>query len=449
MLRKHYLLYVYVLLTLFCSCSSDETLSPEEQPHSVENAYAEQNRWIYGQMNQIYLWRDDLPDSTSCNFNQNTKDFFTSILSPKDRFSYLTTNTSYSPSNQQRWGFAYQEYKDRAGAKAYNVLYTLYRTDNVKDGEWIRYKSEDSRGSHFSKIRLTENNLFEEIPNSDFFITSIGNISQASSVLIDSIYIVNNKKIGYLCYLAFDDPQELNPSITYFKENNISELILDLRYNPGGYVSTCHYLCNCIVNESGYGNIFQKFSYNSLLASYYKNTTGSEYTYSYFKRPTTNASTTIGLGIDGLNLSRLFVLTSSHTASASEATIICLRPYMEVIIIGETTVGKGVGSRNYSNDKYKYSIQPIVMRYYNAIDESTPDEGIKADYFISDGYRIAKKEMGNTDEPLLHKALSLIAPSTCYCMESRLNQTLDYYLTPIGEPSYITEFNNKHYNESN
>lgn len=438
-----------MLLLICCSCSSDEPVSPEEQPHSVENAFSEQNRWIYSQMNQYYLWRNDLPDSTSCNFNQNTKDFFTSILSPKDRFSYLTTNTSYSPYNQHRWGFAYQEYKDKVGERAYNVLYTLCRTDNVKDGDWIRYKSEDSRGSHFSKIRLTENNLFEEIPNSDFYITSIGNMSQASSVLIDSIYIANNKKIGYLCYLEFDDPQELNPTIKNFKENNISELILDLRYNPGGYVSTCHYLCNCIVNESGYGNIFQKCSYNNLLASYYKTTTGSEYTYSYFKRPTINSSMTIGLGIDGLNLNRIFVLTSSHTASASEATIVCLRPYMEVVLIGETTVGKGVGSRNYSNNKYKYSIQPIVMRYYNAKDESTPDEGLKADYYISDGYRIAKKEMGNVDEPLLHKALSLIAPSTFYYTESRSNRTLENSLTPIGEPSYVIEFNNKHYNESN
>lgn len=158
---------------------------------------------------------------------------------------------------------------------------------------------------------------------------------------------------------------------------------------------------------------------------------------------------TIGLGIDGLNLNRIFVLTSSHTASASEATIVCLRPYMEVVLIGETTVGKGVGSRNYSNNKYKYSIQPIVMRYYNAKDESTPDEGLKADYYISDGYRIAKKEMGNVDEPLLHKALSLIAPSTFYYTESRSNRTLENSLTPIGEPSYVIEFNNKHYNESN
>lgn len=447
MSSKRYLLQM--LLLFCCSCSSDEPISPEEQPHSVDNAYAEQNRWIYGQMNQNYLWRNDLPDSVSCNFNQNTKDFFTSILSPKDRFSYLTTNTNYSPSNQYRWGFAYQEYKDKVGERAYNILYTLHYTEVVNAGDWIRYESEDSQGSHFSKIRITENNLFEKIPNSDFYISSIDNISHTSSVLMDSIYIANNKKIGYLCYLEFDDPQELNPSIKYFKENNISELILDLRYNPGGYVSTCQYLCNCIVNESGYGNIFQKCSYNNLLAKYYKNTTGSEYTYSYFKQPTINSSTTIGLGIDGLNLNRIFVLTSSHTASASEATIICLRPYMEVVLIGETTVGKGVGSRNYSNNKYKYSIQPIVMRYYNAIDESTPDEGLKADYFIPNGYGIAKKEMGNINEPLLHKALSLIAPSSFYCTESRSNQTLDYSLTPIGEPSYVTEFKNRHYNESN
>lgn len=447
MLKKHYLLYV--LLIFCCSCSSDEPLSPEEQPHSVENAYAAQNRWIYGQMNRNYLWRDDLPDSTTCNFNQNTKEFFASILSPKDRFSYLTTNDNYTPSNQSRWGFAYQEYEDRVGTKSYYVLYTLSNTDKITEGDWLYYKSEDHRGIHFSKMRLTETDLLEEIPESDFLINSISGTMQTSSVLRDSIYLVDGDKIGYLCYLEFDDPQELAPSIKYFKENGISELILDLRYNPGGYVSTCLYLCNCIVNESGYGQVFQQCSYNNLLASFYKNTTGSEYTYTYFKQPSNNSTSTIGLGIDGLNLNRIFILTSRHTASASEATIICLRPYMDVVLIGETTVGKGVGSRNFSNSKYKYSIQPIVMRYYNAVGETTPDEGLNVDYIIPNGYRTAKSEMGKIDEPLLHKALSIIAPSSFHSIESRANQTLENSLTPIGEPSYITEFNNKHYNESN
>lgn len=181
----------------------------------------------------------------------------------------------------------------------------------------------------------------------------------------------------------------------------------------------------------------------------YKNTTGDERTYSYFNFPASADKEILGVNLLGLQLKKLYVITSSHTASASEATIICLKPYMNVITIGEKTVGKGVGSWNISSPKYQYSIQPITMRYYNANNESTPDEGIVPDYNIPDGFSTNKKEIGDLSETLLNTAISLIMNQPfSRSFKSSIPQ-FENSLTPIGEPSYVTEFNNKHYNESN
>lgn len=151
-----------------------------------------------------------------------------------------------------------------------------------------------------------------------------------------------------------------------------------------------------------------------------------------------------------LKLNKLIVLTSSHTASASEATIVCLRSYMDVITIGEQTVGKGVGSWTISDPRFRYAMQPITMRYYNADGVSTPDEGIGPDIYVSDGYSVGKLEIGDSNEKLLRVAIDYINGSTL-----TINNNIDSRsktensLTPIGEPSYVSEYKNKHYNESN
>ena len=85
-----------------------------------------------------------------------------------------------------------------------------------------------------------------------------------------------------------------------------------------------------------------------------------------------------------------------------------MRPFMDVVLIGEQTYGKGVGSWTIRDNKYRYQLQPITMRYYNALMETTPDDGIEVDYIVTDGYSTSKKELGDRSEPLLAKALDII-----------------------------------------
>lgn len=444
--------HIAIATLIFCGCSSDEPCSPDG-PATEDNVYLEMNKWIYGQMNRQYLWREDLPDSMRCDYNLAPREFFNSLLSTKDRFSYFTTNDNYDPGKTQyiNLGFAYQEMQDKTGNTALEILYVTspeIREYGIKRGDFVRIINKTCHSFSLEKISV-ENGCFRGTNKS--VSLSIKNPFQSSTVLLDSIYNEGNLSIGYLCYLQYGDKEDLEQSLKNFANNKISELILDLRYNPGGYVSTCRFLSNCIVPSVGYNKVFQQCSYNTILSHDYLQSTGDSRTYSYFEVPGETLGEQLGVILTPLNLKRLYVITSSHTASASEATIICLRSYMDVTVIGETTVGKGVGSWTISDPRFRYAIQPITMRYYNADGYSTPDTGIEPDIYAADGYLTGKLEIGDKNEHLLKIALAHIKGEALQSniATRSLNIEIDNSLTPIGEPSYVTEFNNKHYNESN
>ena len=436
-----YFVSIFVSSLIICSCSSDNSSElPEEPVINVENIYEEENKWIYSQMNRNYLWRTDLPDSLDCNYNNDPVTFFENLLSDKDQFSYCIRNSSYGTVTQtEKWGFAFQRYSTSNGEIYLQVLYIQSETlkqQGLKRGDWLKECNTNGADSkEFKKYEFTNNRFVE---TSKTFTASRAIDSTESTVLLDSVYHIGNKAIGYLCYLEYDSEKELEPALEKFKEAGIEELVLDLRYNPGGYVSTCKYLCNCIVDECAYNNIFQIHTYNDILSEELYKETGDRKKTEYYSAPR-SSGTFLGKGIIPLNLERIYILTSKNTASASEATIICLQPYMEVIVIGENTRGKGVGSSTLRDSRFKYALQPIVFQYYNADMQTVPNSGIETDYCIANGYQTQKKEIGDIDEPLLSAALSII--SGTYTYQENANGTItDNTLEAINQPSFVEEF---------
>lgn len=448
-MRQLNLIVISIGLTLFnTSCATTDDDMPEVvvQP-TIEWSKAEEiNHWIYEQMNHHYLWRDDLPDSLSCDYTLTPKEFFETLLSDKDRFSYFSQKSSRSTPSAPL-GFAYQEY-DFKGDKLLQVLYVKSanaQLAGLKRGDFVKVIQREINLIKLEKISFYNNNI-RSTQELCYSIDSRAKVNE--TVQVDTIYNINGKNIGYLCYLEFDAPADFAGAFSKFKDSDIDELILDLRYNPGGLVKTCQRLCNMIVPESAYGKLFQQSSYNDIISKENLIRYGDERTYTYFDIPD-NQDSHFGPKYQYLNLSKLYVITSKSTASASEATINSLKPYMDVIVIGENTVGKGVGMYTLSSSKFKYSLVPITFRFYNANGETVPDSGITPDYYIEDGNLTHKKDLGDLAEPLLAKAIELITSiPSAPIIQSRSWQFNDNSLIPIGEPSYITEFNNKHYNEN-
>lgn len=446
-------LILLFLLLLFNSCTTlDEPDSSKVVQPSSDNVYDEFNRWVYYQMNEQYLWREDLPDSLECDYNLPPKDFFKSLLSYRDRFSYFAYNPFYSESRSVEkiddLGFEYQVMQDLYGTQWLYVLYVYdyqAKQKGIKRGDLLKKIS----SGIYKKASIVNGKIQGLEPYDIQLGFDVGN--EKSSVLLDSIYNLGNKTIGYLCYLEYSDVKDLIDPLTNFANSGVDELILDLRFNPGGYVSICKFLCNCIVSSKYYGNVFQICSYNDRLSKKYIYENGDKYTYSYFSGLPKPGEEILGeYSIIPLDLDKITVITSSYTASASEATIVCLMPYIKVITVGEKTVGKGVGSWLISNPKYRYAIQPITMRYYNSLMETTPDVGLTPDFYVENGYSVNIEEIGDINERLLSFALTTILSKNMAGNYSvGLNATEEITFTPIGEPSYITKFNNKHYNENN
>ena len=184
-------------------------------------------------------------------------------------------------------------------------------------------------------------------------------------VLVAKTFDVSGKIVGYLAYTSFDLKSSLKlPEIfRQFKSQGVDELVLDLRYNGGGYAFTEALLASMIAPEAqvAAGAVFQTEVYNSILTEDFKKS--GEDTNTYFS--TRHKLDSGGLDIDvsdaNLGIDKVYAIVSGGTASASEGLIVGLDPYMDVQLIGKQTHGKycaGVmlSPKNVYSEKYDYSL---------------------------------------------------------------------------------------------
>ena len=166
-------------------------------------------------------------------------------------------------------------------------------------------------------------------------------------VLLDKVFDCGDKKVGYLVYTSFtlDSIQDLIGACTRFKDAGVKELILDLRYNGGGFATAEEFLASMLAPEAVVksGAVLSTEVYNVNLTKYYASLEDYD-TNTYFKTDFTietggkeRAFSTANANPD---LDKLYCIVTSGSASASEALICELYPYMPVTLVGEKTHGK-------------------------------------------------------------------------------------------------------------
>jgi C-terminal processing protease CtpA/Prc len=152
----------------------------------------------------------------------------------------------------------------------------------------------------------------------------------------------NGKKVGYLHYTSFtlDSCEDLTDVFRRFRDAGIDELVLDLRYNGGGYVVAEKVLASMLapVAEVEAGSVFYQEVYNAELAKELKAEPACFTTDFMFR--SAGAMQIVSTAGANPDLPRLYVLVTRSSASASESLVCGLRPYMDVILIGEQTSGK-------------------------------------------------------------------------------------------------------------
>ena len=236
-------------------------------------------------------------------------------------------------------------------------------------------------------------------------------------VLHSEIITAGNSKIGYLVYgdfeASYDD--ELLAEIGRFRSEGIDELVLDLRVNGGGHVVSAQMLASIIAGRAGDGKICMKEEYNpARMAANGYSFPDKMYGYEFGPDAAHKGEAISKYSReDYLSLSRVYVLVSGTTASASELTFMALRGIdFPVTLIGERTEGKNVGMepQDFTYGAYDYSFYPITFRTYNAKNETCDPNGTVPDYEINEWTEGGNSfwPWGSENDPLLAKALTLI-----------------------------------------
>lgn len=229
-------------------------------------------------------------------------------------------------------------------------------------------------------------------------------------IQLSKILGIDNQKIGYIVYNQFIEDKgdgtnqytnELLNVFEGFKKERITDIIIDLRYNPGGQVESAVILSSLITPNIDTTKTALKIEYNNKIMQCYE------------EKMTTFCFKAYPSAYIGNDLNHIVFITSGQTASASEALINILKAYTKVTIIGTTTYGKNVGSTMFTDNitHSNWAIQPIILKLYNAKHESNYAHGFEPDISINElNYKLIP--LGDINEPLLRKAISVITNKT-------------------------------------
>ena len=213
----------------------------------------------------------------------------------------------------------------------------------------------------------------------------------------------------------------------------IDDLVLDLRYNGGGYLVTEEVLASMLAPVSAVeaGNVLYQEVYNAKMAAeQQEEPTSFKTSFLFRNQGALQVISTVGANPD---LPRLYVLATDSSASASESLVCCLRPYMDVILVGEQTGGKycagylmeakdwyDSAKKSLGESEYEralpyvdnWGIYVMYSRYAdcNGVTLSMPD-GIAPDYRAEDD-PLDGFALGDPGETMLAAALRLIEGRT-------------------------------------
>ncbi len=236
----------------------------------------------------------------------------------------------------------------------------------------------------------------------------------------------NGNKVGYMVFNSFVTLSSAQAYITAafsaFATAGITDLVVDLRYDGGGYVQTAEYIDNMIAPTSANGKLMYNTYYNAtltsnqetLLKNQVRRDASSNQLYNYSQINYSVAANAVNFSKQGtLNINRVFFIVTGGTASASELTINNLRPYMNVQLIGSTTYGKPVGFFDIDINKYQMYIPEFETKnasaqggYYSGMKPGTTDyPGV----IIADD---VTKDFGDPTEALLAEALNYVNKGT-------------------------------------
>ena len=455
--------------TLDNQCASDQTGSQFTE-----------KMWLRSWSNDTYLWYNEIDDQNPAGFGviEYFNDLKTNALTAsgqlKDQFHFSMSTDEWQQLNQS------------GASVGYGINFHLQQSDSSSGVErkvTITYTEPDTPASEANiargaviidvggvniaaandaaSIDVLNNGLFPDTNGQQtvFTIKDLGQSEtrkvtlQAKTVVSTPVQNVktletNDGTVGYLQFNSHIATAEkgLFDAITSLKAANISDLILDLRYNGGGYLALASQLSYMIAGDATENKTFEKLTFNDK----YQNidpVTGDQLTPTPFYNTSIGFNTgllTAGHALPTLNLPRVFVLTSESTCSASESLMNGLRGIdVEVIQIGSTTCGKPYGfyptqncGTTYFTVQFKGENEKGFGEYSDGFEPTfnpSFDSEIKGCWVEDD----LTHALGDKNEDLVAAALNYRATETCPGVQ--LAQYLLGYKRAIITEDFILE----------
>lgn len=442
---KYYSFFIAALLVgmSFSSCEDKDDELVNNNPSrpddiQIPELTALANEFVYFIMDNYYLYNEGISDSKGypvIDFYKepDTKEYFEKLRNPKDIFSFITDDADAFRQEQggistsMGWDYSlmYGDSEKSTVVAAINYVYegTPAARAGVKRGDYVftvngTVMTPQNYSSLWGKDGEYGLSRYDADRNETPLIVNLKSEQVSTSPVAEAnIFQLNDgTKIGYLLYMdyyaAFND--ELASVFSQFKDNGVSKLILDLRYNPGGQMEACSYLASLIAPENVVSEEKEivHYKYNEIL------------TKEFGKDETTFTKTAL---TNNLNLNSIVIIQGGDTYSASEATILGLKPYMDVYTIGYTSGGKNTAMYVITPDLIVHSktdepyfdsrinnwlIAPLVAQYYNSADETfdtTDGDGMEPDFMFNEYSELFREQLGEPTESLTALAIEYIA----------------------------------------
>ncbi|MGC8802784.1 MAG: S41 family peptidase [Bacteroidales bacterium] len=383
MRKIFFLCFLSVMLLLSCS-------KEESEPVNVA---------VYNAMKEWYLWYEQIPSVDPQQY-QSPAQLLEAIKYRKyDRWSFIITTTEYQQYFVEGKYFGHGFGYGFDGEGNVRIIYIFKNSDlypaGVRRG-WIIKKINNTAVTPQNVSGLLGENragiinsfTFGRPQGPDTVISSEKKEVPMDMVLLDTVYTVTSGKVGYLVLFSFiaDAANELDRVFSKFAAAGITDLIVDLRYNTGGFTNIGLLLASYIAGKNHPHEIWCSFLHNN-------------------KKTDMDTSLRLETKNNSLTLNRLFVITTSSTASTSEIIINGLRPMMEVYTVGEKTDGKPVGMNVLTWKQHDYVLFPVSFRIVNKNGEGEYFDGLPVNAEVNDDM---VHNFGDKQEDCLQATLNYI-----------------------------------------
>lgn len=426
----------------------------------VQGTPEDEKNWLRSWSNTLYLWYNEIADIDPRNLT--TLEYFEQMqtfeISPsgssKDKFHFTLPTDVYQEQSLAGISAGYgATFVILEGAPPRQIVVAYTEPDTPATSPEVRLL----RGTTILEVDgedLVNGNSVDTLNNGlfpgdnethTFLVRDSGEdtprtISMTSTQIV-SIPVQNVSTIetnsGVVGYMTFNDhiktaEAQLIDAMTQLQTFGIDDLILDLRYNGGGFLDIANELSYMIAGDAAVGRVFEELEFNDQHLEF-DPVTNRPLTPTQFHTTAQGFSTPNGTPLPSLGLARVFILTGPGTCSASESIINSLRGIdVEVVQVGKTSCGKPYGfypfdncGTTYFSIQFRGRNQKGFGDYTDGFSPSNTNQvggELVPGCLVSDDFT---RQLGDPKEGRLSAALKYREDGTCpTIVSSSLNKTV-------------------------